>query len=209
MGQTRPDPEAPPVFGPSRLLDFELEMPSSPSTASHSVNASRRPRRRTTFSAWSCSTTGRPATSKSGNTFPLDPSSARTSDSISPWSPSKPSTTFALGPQQDPEVLDYLKYEGNSHYDVPLEVEIIPEGTSSGQVVCRSNFRHMYWNMRQQLAHHTVNGCNCRRHDGERHNQRTRKGLLRLHAGNLVARHRTRSMPDGTERKFIRTATRS
>ena len=74
------------------------------------------------------------------------------------------------GPQQDPEVLDYLKYEGDSHYDVPLEVEIIPgkvlsDGPygSSGQVVCRSNFRHMYWNMRQQLAHQDnlmVNGCN-------------------------------------------------
>ena len=45
------------------------------------------------------------------------------------------------------------------HYDVALEVEIIPEN-GEGLTVCRSNFKHMYWNMRQQLAHHTVNGCN-------------------------------------------------
>jgi len=32
-------------------------------------------------------------------------------------------------------------------------------------VICRSNFKHLYWNMAQQLAHHTVNGCNAQTGD--------------------------------------------
>ena len=109
------------------------------------------------------------------------------------------------GPQQDPEVLDYLKYEGKSHYDVPLEVEIIPEGVSSGQVVCRSNFRHMYWNMRQQLVHHTVNGCNLRAGDMMASN--TISGPEKGSFGSMleISWRGTEpvAMPDGTERKFI------
>jgi fumarylacetoacetase len=29
-------------------------------------------------------------------------------------------------------------------------------------VVCRSNYRYLYWNLLQQIAHHTINGCNLR-----------------------------------------------
>jgi fumarylacetoacetase len=65
------------------------------------------------------------------------------------------------GKPQDPVVLPYLEFEGNKHLDVALEVIIQPENISE-TTVCRSNFKHMYWNMNQQLAHHTVNGCNIR-----------------------------------------------
>lgn len=63
------------------------------------------------------------------------------------------------GPEQDPPVLDYLKTDGELNYDLNLSVEIEPEG-SEPTVVSNSNFKYMYWNMAQQLAHHTVNGCN-------------------------------------------------
>ena len=64
---------------------------------------------------------------------------------------------------QDPEPLPYLRHSDKYTFDINLEVAIRPEG-SSGQpsTVCRSNFRHMYWTMRQQLAHHSVTGCNMR-----------------------------------------------
>ncbi|PSR11856.1 MAG: fumarylacetoacetase, partial [Bacteroidetes bacterium] len=63
------------------------------------------------------------------------------------------------GPVQDPPVLPYLAFKGHQNYDIGLEVIIrTPDGTEN--VVSRSNFRYMYWNMLQQLAHHTVNGCN-------------------------------------------------
>uniref|UniRef100_A0A8C4R7Z2 Fumarylacetoacetase n=1 Tax=Eptatretus burgeri TaxID=7764 RepID=A0A8C4R7Z2_EPTBU len=43
-----------------------------------------------------------------------------------------------------------------------LSVAIKGEGMDSPTVVCRSNFKHMYWTMKQQLTHHTVSGCNVR-----------------------------------------------
>jgi len=82
--------------------------------------------------------------------------------SISPWVV----TIEALdpfkvkGPAQDPEVLEYLKYEGLKNYDINLSVSIIPEESDIESVICRSNFKYMYWNMSQQIAHHTINGCN-------------------------------------------------
>ena len=83
--------------------------------------------------------------------------------SISPWivtmSALKP---FRVpGPEQDPPVLSYLEYEGNKNYDIHLEIGLSPDGESE-TVIARSNFKYMYWNMAQQLAHHTVNGCNVR-----------------------------------------------
>src|SRR5690606_17253894 len=65
------------------------------------------------------------------------------------------------GPVQDPEVLSYLKYEGQKNIDIKLQVGIKPENGEE-TIVSKSNYKHMYWNMTQQLAHHTVNGCNMR-----------------------------------------------
>jgi fumarylacetoacetase len=63
------------------------------------------------------------------------------------------------GPTQFPHVLPYLAFEGKKNFDIILEVVIQPE-RSEETVVCRSDFKYMYWNVNQQLAHHTVNGCN-------------------------------------------------
>ena len=56
-------------------------------------------------------------------------------------------------------MLDYLKFEGERNFDIQLEVALKPENGEEN-VICQSNFKYMYWNMAQQLAHHTVNGCN-------------------------------------------------
>ena len=208
MGQTRPDPEAPPVFGPSRLLDFELEM------AFITFDGKPLGERITTaeaedyifglvlFNDWSARDI------QKWEYVPLGPFLGKNfGSSISPWIVTLEALEHlrAAGPQQDPAVLDYLKYEGNSHYDVPLEVEIIPDGASSGQIVCRSNFRHMYWNMRQQLAHHTVNGCNLRA--GDMMASGTISGPEKGSFGSMleISWRGTEpvAMSDGTERKFI------
>jgi fumarylacetoacetase len=63
------------------------------------------------------------------------------------------------GPKQDTKVLPYLQYTGKSNYDIQLEVALQPEN-SEAHTVSNSNLKYMYWNMRQQLAHHTINGCN-------------------------------------------------
>ena len=84
--------------------------------------------------------------------------------SISPWV----ITLEALepfrcsGPKQDPKPLSYLDENGKNSYDINLEVSLQPANSAHADIVCNTNFKHLYWSMSQQLAHHTVNGCNLR-----------------------------------------------
>ncbi|MHC1706354.1 MAG: fumarylacetoacetase [Bacteroidales bacterium] len=64
-----------------------------------------------------------------------------------------------LGPEQDVQVLPYLEFEGDKNFDINLEVWIQPKNAEA-KLVCQSNYKYLYWNMCQQLAHHTINGCN-------------------------------------------------
>jgi fumarylacetoacetase len=96
---------------------------------------------------------------------PLGPFNAKTfATSISPWIV----TLDALEPfrvtqpQQEPQPLEYLRHEGDHAFDISLEVLLRPEGAAEATTVARTNFRYMYWSMAQQLAHHTVAGCNTR-----------------------------------------------
>jgi fumarylacetoacetase len=61
-------------------------------------------------------------------------------------------------PPQEPEPLPYLREEPWA-FDIPLEVEL------NGSVVARSNTRHLYWSIAQQIAHLTVNGASLRTGD--------------------------------------------
>ena len=81
--------------------------------------------------------------------------------SMSPWIvPLEALDLFRIdGPEQNPKVLPYLQYKGLKNYDINLEVAIHPDN-SKESIVSSSNFKYMYWNMSQQLAHHTINGCN-------------------------------------------------
>jgi fumarylacetoacetase len=161
-GQVMPKDATAPVFKPSGRLDFELEMGfitgkntqlgDSVSTA----DAADYIFGLVLFNDWSARDI------QKWEYVPLGPFLGKNfGSSISPWivtlealEPFKNS-----GPKQDPEVLPYLKYEGNQNYDVQLEVALQPENGEE-QTVSSSNFKYMYWNMAQQLAHHTINGCN-------------------------------------------------
>lgn len=63
------------------------------------------------------------------------------------------------GPEQDPDVLPYLSFAGDHNFDINLDVFIRP-GQQDEVRVSHSNYKYMYWNLVQQLAHQTVNGCN-------------------------------------------------
>ena len=63
---------------------------------------------------------------------------------------------------QDPSPLPYLRHQDRYNFDIELEVAIQPDGAEASSVVCKSNFRHLYWTMKQQLAHHSITGCNMR-----------------------------------------------
>ena len=206
-GQLKPADDQPPVYGPSRLLDFELEMafvthPGKPMGESISTEeADDYIFGMVIFNDWSARDI------QKWEYVPLGPFLGKNfASSISPWVV----TLDALepyrvpGPVQDPKVLPYLEYNGDVHYDLDLEVEIVP-ANGQGKVVCQSNFKYMYWNMRQQLAHHTVNGCNIR--GGDMIASGTISGPDEGSFGSMleISWRGTKpvQMPDGTERKFI------
>ncbi len=161
-GQTRPNDAEPPVFGPTRQLDFELEMAaiigrSTPQgRAISTAEADDYVFGFVLFNDWSARDI------QKWEYVPLGPFLGKNFfSSVSPWVV----TLEALEPfrvagyEQVPEVLPYLKYTGQKNFNVALEVAIQPEN-STETTVCCSNFRYMYWTVNQQLAHHTINGCN-------------------------------------------------
>ncbi|HEY5311576.1 MAG TPA: fumarylacetoacetase, partial [Pirellulales bacterium] len=168
LGQTRPDDAAPPVFGPSRAVDFELELGAlvglgnelgRPIAIEH---AAEHVFGLVLVNDWSARDIQR------WEYVPLGPFLSKSfGTSLSPWVV----TLEALepfrvpGPVQDPPVFDYLRSPGSWALDIQLEVAIQAAGTSEATIVTRSNARHLYWNICQQVAHHTVNGCNLRTGD--------------------------------------------
>jgi fumarylacetoacetase len=163
-GQIMPKNATNPVFTASQRLDFELEMAfvigkenrlGQPISA---ANAEEYIFGMVLFNDWSARDI------QKWEYVPLGPFLGKNfGSSISPWIV----TMEALepfrtqGPVQDPAVLPYLQTIGPQNFDIDLEVVLTPlDGTEN--TICRSNFRYMYWNMAQQLAHHTVNGCNVR-----------------------------------------------
>ncbi|MFK7904128.1 MAG: fumarylacetoacetase [Chitinophagales bacterium] len=127
--------------------------------------------------------------------------------SISPWIV----TIDALDPfrienyPQDVPVLPYLKSPENKRFDVNLEVALKPKNGEE-KVISRSNFKYMYWNMPQQLAHHTVNGCNVK--VGDMCGSGTISGTTPDSFGSMLELtwrgENPMEMPDGTTRKFLK-----
>lgn len=95
---------------------------------------------------------------------PLGPFGAKNlGTSISPWVVTMEALTPFAVPNydQDPTPFPYLQHSDPYTFNIDLEVAIKPP-TSEATVVSKSNFRYMYWTMKQQLVHHTVTGCNMR-----------------------------------------------
>jgi len=96
---------------------------------------------------------------------PLGPFNAKTfATTISPWIVTLDALEpFRVAqPVQEPAPLAYLRHEGRHTFDITLEVTLRPQQAKRASTIARTNFRHMYWTMAQQLAHHTVSGCNTR-----------------------------------------------
>ncbi|MEM6394781.1 MAG: fumarylacetoacetase [Bacteroidota bacterium] len=206
-GQVLPKGETQPVYQPSARLDFELETAfiagretqlgdSIPVNKAHDYIFGM-----VLFNDWSARDI------QKWEYVPLGPFLGKSfASSISPWVV----TLDALepfrtkGPEQQPEVLDYLRTDRNNNYDIALEVGITPDGGEE-QIVSRSNFKYMYWSMAQQLAHHTVNGCNVK--VGDMMGSGTISGKDENSYGSMLeiawAGTKPVSMNDGTTRKFI------
>lgn len=153
-----------PVFSACRKLDFELEtgfIIGKPNNLGEPIaikNAWDHIFGMVLFNDWSARDL------QQWEYVPLGPFNAKTfASSISPWivtmetlEPFKTSS-----PAQEPKPLAYLREDnGSNSYDINLSVEIQPEHSDQADVICETNFKYMYWSMAQQLAHHTIAGCN-------------------------------------------------
>jgi fumarylacetoacetase len=206
-GQIRPNQEEPPIFSPTRQLDFELEVAfvvgkSTALGSSVSTDAAEDYIfGLALFNDWSARDI------QSWEYVPLGPFLGKNFGStLSPWIVTLEALEIlrVQGPVQDPKVLPYLEYSGKKSFDINLDVNIRTE-KGDEKNVCRSNFKYMYWTMVQQLAHHTVNGCNLR--VGDLCASGTISGPTPDSYGSMleISWRGTKpvQMPDGSERKFI------
>lgn len=206
-GQMKPADADSPVFGPCKQLDFELEMAfivNKNTEMGESISTSQAEDAifgMVIFNDWSARDI------QSWEYVPLGPFLGKNfGSSVSPWVVTlealEPFRTAS--PQQEPEVLDYLKFSGDKNFDIKLEVYLQPaKGTEA--LISQSNYKFMYWNMCQQLAHHTVNGCNVE--VGDMYASGTISGTDSNSFGSMLELTWRGQNPlklnDGQERKFI------
>ena len=206
-GQMKPADAEKPIFGASKQLDFELEMAfvlNKNTEIGESISTQEAEEAifgMVIFNDWSARDI------QSWEYVPLGPFLGKNfCSSISPWVVTlealEPFRTAS--PKQEPEVLDYLKFEGDKNFDINLEVYLQPENGEEN-LICKSNYKYMYWNMTQQLAHHTINGCNVE--VGDLYASGTISGSEPNSFGSMLELtwrgQNPLKLSDGTERKFI------
>ncbi len=207
MGQTMPADAESPVFGPSKLVDFELEMAFI--TTDANVLGEPIPVNEAEdyifgmvlFNDWSARDI------QKWEYIPLGPFLSKNfASSMSPWIVTMDALIpFKVESQiQNPEPLPYLQQKDRKTYDIQLEVALIPENGIS-TTLTKSNFKYMYWTMAQQLAHHTINGCNV--NSGDMMGSGTISGPTPDSYGSMLELSWGGKNPitlnDGTSRKFI------
>jgi fumarylacetoacetase len=206
-GQMKRPDAAQPDFGPCEKLDFELETAfvvgvGNPlgepvpvgSALSHVFGM-------VLMNDWSARDI------QQWEYIPLGPFNGKSfATSISPWIVTMDALEpFRVeGPVQNPRPLPYLETSGPQAYDIHLEAMLIHAGRSA-TTVCRTNARSLYWSVAQQLAHHTVSGCNTR--IGDLMGSGTISGATPESFGSLLelTANGTRplKLPDGGERRFL------
>ncbi|MGV8913906.1 MAG: fumarylacetoacetase [Kaistella sp.] len=206
-GQMKPPEADMPIFGPCKQLDFELEMAfivNKNTEMGDSISTAEAEDAifgMVLFNDWSARDI------QSWEYVPLGPFLGKNfGSSVSPWIV----TLEALdpfrttSPTQEPKVLEYLQFEGDKNFDINLEVYIQPENGEEN-LISESNYKFMYWNMTQQLAHHTVNGCNVE--VGDMYASGTISGENPNSFGSMLELTWRGQNPlklnDGQERKFI------
>jgi len=207
-GQTKADDAQLPTFGPSKLLDFELEMGFFIGTGNKLSEpipvdeAGDHIFGMVLVNDWSARDI------QKWEYVPLGPFLAKNfATSISPWIV----TLEALEPFkskriiQEPEPLPYLQSKENWTYDINLEVSLRTEKLKESYIISRSNFKYLYWDICQQLAHHTITGCNMRA--GDLLASGTISGPAKESCGSMLELtwrgEQPIKLPSGEERKFL------
>lgn len=215
-GQIKGSAAEAPVFGPSRSLDYELEVGIFIGTGNkmrHPIPIAEAEQHifgLCLVNDWSARDI------QSWEYQPLGPFLAKSfATSISPWVV----TWEALAPYRvrpaerspgDPSPLDYLK-QPSSHagainvtLEVFLESRRMRESKSAPVQLSRGNLRDLYWTPAQLLTHHTSNGCNLR--TGDLLGTGTISGPQEGSEGCLLEmKHRTEPLrlPGGEARTFL------
>lgn len=208
-GQTKPAEGADtPGFGPSKLLDFELEMAFI--TTDANILGDRIPIEEAEeyifglvqFNDWSARDI------QAWEYVPLGPFLGKSfASTISPWIV----TMDALepfrceSPKQEVIPLPYLQQKRTDNsYDIKLQA-ILETENGDQNLLSKSNFKYMYWTMAQQFAHHTINGCNVRA--GDMMGSGTLSGPTKDSYGSMLEITWTGKEPltlkDGTKRVFF------
>jgi fumarylacetoacetase len=206
-GQVKPD-DGPPEHAPSAQLDIELEMgflvgPGNPLGTPIPVDrAEEHIFGLVLVNDWSARDI------QKWEYVPLGPFLGKNfATTVSPWVVVLDALApFRVqGPVQDPEPLPYLRSIGRRGFDIELEVLLRPDGTATYDNIIQSNARFLYWDIRQQLAHHTVNGCNTR--SGDLMASGTISGPTPESFGSLLERTWRGTNPlrlsNGAERRFL------
>ena len=165
------DPSKGSSYGDCKLMDFELEMaffvggPPNPMGRPLTMEeADERIFGLVLMNDWSARDI------QAWEYVPLGPFTAKNfATSISPWIVSLDALegfrcSSSAGPEQttpNPTPLPYINdpQYATGAFDITLEVSILPEGETTPSKITTSNLRNMYWNIRQQLVHHSVTGC--------------------------------------------------
>ena len=172
VGQFKGPDDPAPSFGPTRRLDFELELGAfvgAPNALGEPVSIERAEDHvfgLVLFNDW----TARDV--QAWEYQPLGPFLSKNfASTVSPWIV----TTEALAPfrapfkrpESDPQPLPYLDSpanRGSGSIDIALEAalqtEKMRQAGEPAQLLMHSNFRDSYWTLAQLVAHHTVTGCN-------------------------------------------------
>jgi fumarylacetoacetase len=172
VGQTRgPDAETPTV-GPSRRLDYELELgafisvPNALGEPVSIVEAEEHLFGLALFNDWSARDI------QAWEYQPLGPFLSKNfASTLSPWIVTMealaPFRVPYRRPEGDPAPLPYLDSAVNREagaFDIVIEVwlqtAVMKNAGLPGQRLSHGNYRDAYWTLAQLVTHHTVNGCN-------------------------------------------------
>ncbi|HEX3107649.1 MAG TPA: fumarylacetoacetase [Thermoanaerobaculia bacterium] len=210
-GQTRDDANAPPRFGPSTRLDYELEVGAvigHSNTLGEPVpieSAEEHVLGLCLVNDWSARDI------QTWEYQPLGPFLAKNfATSVSPWivtldalEPFRVATTPR--PEGDPAPLPYLTSSNDRAFDITLEVWLQSDRMREPMLISRGNFRDMYWTFAQLVAHHTSNGCNLQA--GDLIASGTVSGTTKESRGCLLERTwrgtEPLELPTGETRKFL------
>jgi fumarylacetoacetase len=163
MGQVKPPSAEQPIFSASAKLDFELETAFIIGTDTALGDAVSVAQAESLMFGMVLLNDWSARDIQQWEYVPLGPFNAKTfATSISPWIVTMEALEpFRVpGPLQEPSPLPYLQQSGAHSVDIALAVDLQPENATQSTTICQTNYRAMYWSMAQQLAHHTVSGCN-------------------------------------------------